>query len=64
MRFMNMSSETKYVILSTIEIISIKFPNIVKDYYKSFFIISLEKNYCKLKKIDILFNLIDELNFN
>jgi hypothetical protein len=48
---MNMSSETKFLILLIIEKIALKYPDLFKDKFSSLLIINLEKTYCKLKKV-------------
>ena len=45
-----------------IECISFKYPEFLSKNYKELFIIQLEKLYCKLKKIDILYNIVDKNN--
>ena len=44
-RFLNLSSETKLIVLQMLKRLSFEFPQILKNYYKSFFIINLEKLY-------------------
>lgn len=64
MRFMNMSSETKYVMLSMVKRIATEYPHIVSPYHRSFWIITLEKNYCKLIKMEILSLIANSQNWS
>lgn len=43
LRFLNMSSETKFIVLILLEKIAKKYPNFLQNSYRYFYLISLEK---------------------
>ena len=57
-----MSSETKFIILEQLLKISKQFPALLSPFYKKFFIFTLEKIYCKRKKLEILPKIINKVN--
>ncbi|KAL4466424.1 hypothetical protein ABPG73_019042 [Tetrahymena malaccensis] len=62
LRFVNINSDSKLIILQAIEQFSIKYPQYFKNSYRTLFVTQLEKVYCKVKKIEILYHIVDDLN--
>ena len=50
LRFLNMSSETKYILLQMLKKIAIKHPDCLRDRYQSFFLVNMEKKYLQNSK--------------
>lgn len=63
-KFLNIGSESKFIILQMIHSIALKYPQYFKEHYRSLTILQIEKLYCKLLKLEILHLLIDDYNFN
>lgn len=61
-RFVNINSDSKYIILQAIEKLCLKYPQHFKSNFRSLFVTQLEKVYCKVKKIEILYYVVDDLN--
>lgn len=63
-RFLNIASESKFITLCTLHKLALSYPELLREHYRSFTIIQIEKLYCKIKKLEIIYLLIDESNFS
>ncbi|CAK75148.1 unnamed protein product (macronuclear) [Paramecium tetraurelia] len=63
-KFLNIGSESKFIILQMLHQLALSYPQYVKEHYRALSILQIEKLYCKLLKLEILSLLIDENNFN
>lgn len=64
LRFLNMSSEIKMIILEMLSRISELFPEIIRGNIRSLFLFRLDRSYTKIKKIKLLAQLVSDSNFD